>query len=105
MSTQHQNWKCVTRALKNARYLQKVAPHIMPEIEPAEGFDSAISLQILEDLHTPDRPHTNRTDPHLAELLRDVQLPTLLAIATGPLFQGTLIFLHISFTIQDQNNA
>jgi hypothetical protein len=23
---------CATRALKNARYLQRVAPHIMPEV-------------------------------------------------------------------------
>lgn len=56
MSTQLQNWTCATRAIKNARYLQKVAPDIMPEIEPAEGFGSVISLQLLAQLHGPDGP-------------------------------------------------
>src|SRR2546429_3510226 len=105
MSTQLQKWTCATRAIKNARYLQKVAPHIMPEIEPAEGFDSVIPLQLLTQLHGPDRTNVSSAFPHLAELLKDVEFPIPAAVATGLLFQGTLIFLHISFTIQDQNNA
>src|SRR5215831_9006378 len=41
----------VTRALKNARYLQKVAPHIMPTSEPPKGFGSVIPLKVLAQLH------------------------------------------------------
>jgi len=77
----------------------------MPEIEPAEGFDSVIPLQLLEQLHGPDGTNAIGADPHLAELLKDVKFPILAAGATDPLFKGTLFFLHISFTIQDQNNA
>ena len=49
MSTQLQKWTCATRAIKNARYLQKVAPHIMPEIEPAEAH-YRLALALAEEL-------------------------------------------------------
>src|SRR5262245_40821867 len=34
---EHDTGVCATRALKNVRHLQKVAPHLMPMTEPEEG--------------------------------------------------------------------
>jgi len=51
---------CATRAMKNVRYLQRLAPHIMPAVEPPEGFGSIIPLPILAariDSERFERPH------------------------------------------------
>src|SRR5260370_36058245 len=42
---------CVTRAIKNAKYLQKVAPEIIPQEEPADGFASLVPINLLGKLH------------------------------------------------------
>jgi hypothetical protein len=44
-------------------------------------------------------------DPRLAALLRDISFPAVATAAVGPLFNGTLFFVRIVFTIQSQNNA
>jgi hypothetical protein len=88
---------CVTRALKNARYLQKVAPHIIPPEEPMEGFGSLVPLEVLTVLHrkqgTDIRGHNN-----LTQLLKMEQLPVAGNQALDPLFNGTLHFVQITFT-------
>lgn len=45
--------RCVTRAIKNARHLQSVAPHLMPKEEPPDGFGSIL----------PQRPGTISIQP------------------------------------------
>ena len=49
---------CVTRAIKNAKYLQKVAPEIIPQKEPADGFGSLVPRSLLGKLHLagPEQP-------------------------------------------------
>ena len=95
----------VTRALKNARYLQKVAPHAMPEVEPAQGFGSIIPLKILGQLHRPDRQVARDLDPKLTRQLQDLTFPTVSYTSGDPLFKGTLHFVRINFTVQNQGNA
>jgi hypothetical protein len=87
---------CVTRAIKNARYLQKVAPHIIPPEEPLEGFASLVPLDVLTVLH---KKHgaTIPGRPDLTEFLRTAQLPAIGNQALDPLFNGTLHFVQITF--------
>ena len=94
-----------TRAIKNAKYLQRVAPHLMPRDEPAGGFGSVIPLSVLAQLHQPERRAALKRNPRFAALLGDVDLPESGNTAVDALFNGVLYFAHILFTIQNQNNA
>jgi len=87
---------CVTRALKNARYLQTVAPHIIPPVEPLEGFASLVPLHVLTVLHR-KQVHKIPGRPDLTELLQTIQLPAIGNQAVDPLFSGTLLFVQITF--------
>jgi hypothetical protein len=91
--------RCITRAVKNARHLQRVVPHLMPTEEPAEGFGSILPLEVLGSLHRPD------ADPKLAGPFAGQAFPALLAASASPLFSGTLFFVRVLFTVQNQNNA
>ena len=93
---------CATRAIKNARYLQSVAPNVIPETEPTSGFGSIIPLGVLAEIHNPDNPHI---DDQLATRLSAVRFPTIRASATGPLFKGTLVFVRIDFTDASTNRV
>ncbi|HKV90460.1 MAG TPA: hypothetical protein VJQ43_04585 [Thermoplasmata archaeon] len=77
---------CATRSLKVARHLQRTRPDIVPATEPLEGFGA-----ILEG-----------TDPGLRFVLRDVfgpgGVPKGSARAAGPLFSGTLTFVHLAIS-------
>lgn len=99
------NLRCGTRALKNAKYLQKTAPHILPEREPPEGFASIIPLSLLAQLHIPGRRGKLAADARLAKLLKDVEIPLSGTIAVDSLFSGTLHFVRIQCTVQSQKNA
>src|SRR5436305_12974441 len=43
--------RCYTRALKNARYLQRMAPHLFAKDPKAEGFGTGVPVEILRGLH------------------------------------------------------
>lgn len=88
---------CVTRALKNARHLQRTAPNILPREEPAAGFGSRIPDPLLSRLHMPLAEADLRSVPGLAEALRQSPIPRRQAAASEPLFNGTLVFVQISF--------
>jgi hypothetical protein len=93
-----------TRALKNARHLQKVAPHLMPAVEPPEGFGSIIPIKVLAQLHKSGGQKSG-LDPDLAKQLQDVVFPKVGNTSGDPLFQGKLYFVRIAFTVQNQGNA
>ena len=95
---------CATRALKNAKYLQQVAPQIMPREEPLAGFGSVIPLPLLAQLHRKTRPTDVPIDPNLAALLERVTFPPVSTSVKDPLFDGTLFFARLQFTIKDQGN-
>ncbi len=96
---------CATRAIKNAIYLQRVAPHIMPKDEPADGFGSVIPMPILASIHRPDAHGWPNVDDRLARDLAAVQFPPIQFASAVPLFNGTLFFVRVHFTVQQQNNA
>ena len=74
----------------------------MPAKEPAEGFGSVIPHKVLARLHQAGAPEL-RGDTKLHNALKDVKFPAILA--SGGLFQGTLYFVSVQFTIQNQGNA
>ncbi len=95
----------VTRALKNARHLQKVAPHIMPPIEPAQGFGSVIALETLAQLHRTRQRDKIGLDAKLTRRLKSVRFPAVGKKPGGALFNGTLYFARIEFTLRSQGKA
>ena len=78
----------------------------MSETEPPEGFGSVIPLETLSALHDRGgRYRADRMDNNLADQLTKIELPTIGKQAVGPLFNGTLFFARILFTVESQNNA
>src|ERR1700674_2080928 len=87
---------CVTRALKNARYIQAVAPHIIPAQEPVEGYASLIPLDLLTVLHNKQGLQIQgRAD--LTSMLSAAKLPLAGNQAVDPLFNGTLHLVQVIF--------
>jgi hypothetical protein len=84
---------CGTRALKNARHLQKIAPDLVPADEPAAGFGSLIPFDILSSLHL---KKTIPGRPDLKKVLADLPKPQ--NVALDPLFNGTLHLVKMTFT-------
>lgn len=88
---------CVTRAIKNARYLQANAPQLIPKAEPPEGFGSRVPRELLAKLHTPvTRAELDRV-PGLSAALAKKPIPRPNNAASAPLFSGTLVFASIDF--------
>jgi hypothetical protein len=85
--------------LKNARHLQTAAPDVLPRDEPLPGFGSRIPDRLLSRLHTGVRPEDLKPYPGLAAALRRSPIPKPRAIAGGPLFQGTFVFVRATFRI------
>ena len=87
-----------TRALKNARYLQKMAPHLFAKDPKAEGFGTGLTLELLRGLHR--IPHTSpvlRGRQPVADFLRDHPLPKPGRAARDALFNGTIHFAQLTF--------
>src|SRR5215471_16215079 len=87
---------CGTRALKNARYIQSVASHILPRELPAGGLESVIPFGLLSRLERATEAELEGR-PDLLELKRTHTLPVAGNMASGPLFSGTLVFVQIKF--------
>lgn len=89
---------CVTRALKNAKYIQLQAPHIIPAEEPAEGFASLVPLDILRRFH-----NLSEEDlvgyPDLQKLVAAARPPTPRAAPLDALFAGTIFFAQVTFDV------
>src|SRR5947209_4469487 len=87
---------CATRALKNAKHIQSIAPNIIPKDEPAEGFYSIVPFDVLGRLHLMSDEEL-AAHPHLvdaAKSLRSLQLQP-----RASLFKGTLHFVQITFNV------
>jgi hypothetical protein len=102
--TQGQGVRCLTRALKNARYLQKTAPHLFAKDGTAEGFGTGIPINILRRLHR--LPHDSpelRAHETLAAFMKENMLPVPGKNARDPLFRGTIHFAQITFQTSGGN--
>ncbi len=96
--------RCLTRALKNARYLQTTAPDIFAKDLSAEGFGTGVPIEILRDLHRlqPDSPVLGR-HPAVAEFLRTNTLPAPGRSVRDALFTGTVFFAQVTFRTSGGN--
>ena|SRR2546428_80402 len=86
---------CVTRAIKNAKYLQRAAPDLVPQKEPADGFASLIPSDLLSKLHLAG-PETTKIRL-LSELLAMRRVPRASTRASAPLFSGSIHFVDVTF--------
>jgi len=94
----------VTRALKNTKHLQRVASKITPVVEPPEGFASIIPHKVLAQLHTPEGQSAESIDSRLQKLLKDARFPRVSNMSGDPVFYGTLYFVRLLFTVQNQRH-
>lgn len=102
--TQGQGVRCFTRALKNARYLQKNAPHLFAKDSSAEGFGTGIPFDILRRLHRlPNDSPEIRVHEALATFMKENTLPVPGKNARDPLFHGTIHFAQITFQTSGGN--
>jgi hypothetical protein len=90
--------RCLTRALKNAHYIQKAAPHLFAKDAGSEGFGTGIPMEILRGLHRirHDSPVLSRHKA-VAEFLKENRLPVPGNNARDPLFSGTIHFAQVTF--------
>jgi hypothetical protein len=88
---------CVTKALKNAKRIQAVAPHIIPKSEPLDGFASRLPLNLLTRFHEL-QPEELEHWPDLAELARNTKFPAVGTAVQDSLSRGTLHFVQVAFT-------
>jgi hypothetical protein len=101
---QRQGVRCLTRALKNARFLQKTAPQLFAKDSIAEGFGTGIPIDILRRLHR--IPHDSpelQSHKALATFLKENKLPVPGKNARDPLFSGTIHFAQITFSTSGGN--
>ncbi len=89
---------CATRRIKNAKHLQREAPHLLPREEPAQGYTSRIPAAWLDVLHRAVRPKDLPPHPQLEAYLAKARLPRPKTTPSEPLFNGTLIFVQVTFT-------
>src|SRR6266850_505101 len=94
---------CVTRAIKNAKYLQRVAPELLPQNEPADGFASLFPRELLAKLHLAGPGATKIRG--LSKLLAKEKVPKGGTRASAPLFSGPLQFVNVTFNASGGNFA
>ena len=90
--------RCSTRALKNARHLQELAPDQFAVDPAAEGFGTGVPMEILRGLHriSPDSPVLNRHKA-VSALVRKSPLPVAGSAVRDALFSGTIHFAQVTF--------
>jgi intein/homing endonuclease len=84
--------------MKNAKYLQSVAPHLVPREEPAEGYASVVPYELLVRLEKASRQEVS--DKLLSEFLETKAIPQARTQAKTPLFKGILYYVQLSFTVR-----
>jgi hypothetical protein len=94
----------VTRAVKNLKHIQAVAPLVRPSLKPPGGYISLIPPNLLPKLHRLREVDVrNRAD--LLDLVTAVKLGVTKATAVvpQPLFNGTLYFVRVVFNTNQQD--
>jgi hypothetical protein len=89
---------CGTRALKNARRIQSVAPSIIPAKEPLAGFSSLVPLNILQRFHLMSDAELG-SQPTLLAASKALRAADATAAAqarvSSSLFHGTVYFVRM----------
>src|ERR1700687_4094793 len=91
---------CATRMLKNAKFIRKAAPHIIPAQEPLDGFKSLVPPDILRrfdrmsDSELTSWPELLTVKQTLDSQLKGGLRPLL--FGESP-FKGTLHFVQLAF--------
>jgi hypothetical protein len=96
---------CATRLIKNAKAIQKVAPHIIPASEPREGFRSLVPLDILKQFHR--MSEADLADFPGLQIAKDKLRPPSVKpelFGDSP-FKGTLHFVRMSFFSEADNSV
>lgn len=86
---------CVTRLIKNTKYVQHIAPHLIKKTN--KGISGIISEKTLAKLHTISDLHKVIKNKELVRLLKKNKPGPMRAIARDSLFRGTLYFVRITF--------
>jgi hypothetical protein len=70
-------FRCFTRAIKNARFLQQHDPANFAKDNKAQGFGTGVPAEVLQVLHrlTPDSPEL-KNHAAVADFLRKRPMPT-----------------------------
>lgn len=87
---------CSTRAIKNARHIQKIASTLSSK-EKGKEITSTIPIETLQKLHTIGNLHEVIKDKEIAEELSKNRPPKPSDSTSGPLFKGTLRIVKINF--------
>src|SRR5215471_21244456 len=90
---------CATRAQKNLRWLRHHAPEVFLGDEPGAGWESVIPVSLLTHLHRtiPLGPH----GPLDLNRLKQLTFRPVRAALTEAVFNGTIYFVQVRFTIQN----
>jgi hypothetical protein len=90
--------RCYTRALKNARHLQSVAPQLYAKDGAHDGFGTGVPMELLRRLHRldPDSAELRGYDG-LADVLKQSRLPLPARATRGAVFSGTVYFVQVTF--------
>jgi hypothetical protein len=95
--------RCATRALKNARLIQSVAPNLIPAKEPPAGFSSLVPLNILDRFHLMSEAEL-KTNPALLDAATALRaagaFPVVRSASFNPLFRGTVHFVRITWFME-----
>lgn len=102
--THRQGVRCLTRALKNAKQLQKMAPNLFAKDKSPEGFGTGIPIDILRRLHRlpHDAPELT-SHKSLSTFLKENKLALPGKNARDPLFSGTIHFVQVTFQTNGGN--
>lgn len=90
---------CATRALKNARRIQSVAPQIIPAKEPEGGFASLVPLETLSRFHLMSETELKAQPALHAAALALREKEAGFAGTASPLFHGTVYFVQLTFDL------
>ena len=86
--------RCGTRALKNARSLQRLLPKEFPALGPSEAHLLRMPLEELLRLHLLSLSEYDGLDPRLTRLRAPVPGP---GAVRGPPFSGTVRFVRVTY--------
>ena len=91
--------RCYTRALKNARYLQRNGPAALRQRKDAVGFGTGVPIALLQRLHSIRQD--SAAVAHHPAVFRFLKRNTIPKVGARPLstppFSGTIHFVQVAF--------